>query len=264
MATKLIPICFVVDENIYMFLETVCKSIIKNVSLTIHFCILTNKEENINNIERLMDTFSNKTQYTIKSLTVEHDEYLKSLYIPEQRVDITGFVYSQILFPEYFSNFKKILFLEPDQIVKSDLAMLWNEIMEKDINLGAVNYKNGSNTLNTLAKLYPERQNKGYNAGVMIVDTEFWIKNNFTTLCFDVIIKQKESNGKYYDYYAEGAINIALQTHIYELDSIYNTVNLGWNPDIPKHILDKAVILHWNGNSKPWKENGLYRSYYVI
>lgn len=260
--TDILPVCFIVDENMYTHLETVCKSLLKQVSIPIHFCILTNNEENIPKISLILELFSKN--YTIKSLLIEDLELLNFFYLPEERTDIAKFGYSQLLFPKYFTNFKKILFLEPDQIVRSDLAYFWREIWEKDIKLCAVDYKIGSKTMATLTKLYPGRIVKCYNAGVMIVDTEFWINNDFTGLCFDVVKKQKDTNGTYYDYYAEGAINVALQTYIVEADPKFNTCNLGWSKNIDKKIIEKGIILHWNGPQKPWKPDGLYKSYYSL
>ena len=48
--TDILPVCFIVDENIYIHLERICKSLLKHVSMPIHFCILTNNEENISKI----------------------------------------------------------------------------------------------------------------------------------------------------------------------------------------------------------------------
>ena len=71
-------------------------------------------------------------------------------------------------------------------------------------------------------------------------------------------------NGGYYNFYAEGAMTVALQMHFKQLDNICNTFDLGHNPNISNEVLNKAIILHWNGPQKPWKENGLYKEYYIL
>ena len=189
---------------------------------------------------------------------------LNSLYVEESRKDITGFGYAQLLLPEYFAEHKKLLVMEPDQIVQADLAPLWCDVWEKDIKLGAVDYNLGTTTLSTLSKVYPGKTVKAYNTGVVVVDTAHWNASKYTQMCMDVVEIQRKQNGSYYNFYAEGAINIALQPYIVELSSIYNTCNLGWIEGISKDILDKGVILHWNGTRKPWSSDGLYKSYYKV
>lgn len=262
--SPVLPVCFIVDEAIYLHLELICKSLLKRVTIPTHFCILTNDAKNLSPISALMDTICKKECYTVKVISEHHMKMLHSLYVEEARKDITGFGYAQLLLPEYFTEYKKVLVMEPDQIVQSDLAPLWHDVWSKDIKLGAVDYNLGDTTLSTLSKVYPGKPVKAYNTGVVVVDTAHWNTNKYTQLCLDVVEVQRTQNGTYYNFYAEGAINIALQPHIVELSSIYNTCNLGWIEGIAKDVLDKGVILHWNGTRKPWKSDGLYKSYYKV
>lgn len=263
----ILPVCFIVDKNVYMYLETVCKSIKNTISIPFHINILTDSACTASLTMELLTKCLKESQFTIKSLSNEDILYLNSLYVEEFRTDITGFGYAQLLICKYFSEYKKILFMEPDQIVRSDLAAFWKEMYDKDINLAAVNYDNGPNTIKTLIEQYKHgivNHVRAFNCGVVVYDTEFWITHNLSQLCFDAVKKQKESQGKYYNYYAEGAMNIALQNYFYELDKKYNLCDLGWNPKLPKTYIDSGVILHWNGLQKPWKSNGLYKEYYIM
>jgi lipopolysaccharide biosynthesis glycosyltransferase len=263
----LLPVCFIVDKNVYMYLETVCKSIINTVSIPLQFCVLTDSDDTAAKVSSLLTSFCADASINVKSLSITDINYLNSLYVQEARSDITGFGYAQLLICNYFSEYKKILFMEPDQIVRCDLAPFWNEMHDKNIWLAAVNYNIGGFTLATLAKLYTEGKvlkTCAFNCGVVVYDTEFWIKNNLGKLCFDAVMTQKETNGTYYNYYAEGAMNVALQNYFYELEQKYNFCDLGWKPNIPKSSLDTAVILHWNGLNKPWKHNGYYKEYYEL
>lgn len=262
----MLPICFIVDKNVYMHLEMVCKSIMRTLTIPYVFCVLTESSITAANVTSLLSSFCDKDTINVKVVSDKDMECLQRLYVPElPRTDITGFGYAQLLICNYFSEYKKILFMEPDQIVQSDLAPFWNTMYEKDIVLAAVNYKIGKYTLNTLEQLYKEgKVNKkcAFNCGVVVYDTEFWIHNNLEKLCFDAVEKQKNANGTYYNYYAEGAMNVALQNYFYELDPKYNFCNLGWIKDLSESSLRSAVILHWNGLNKPWNKNGYYREFY--
>jgi lipopolysaccharide biosynthesis glycosyltransferase len=264
MSVYSIPICFIVDENIYMHLLMICKSIIKHTTIPYHFCILTNRSENIDPIRGLLGSICDELNYTVRALTDNDVSLLSSIYVQESRVDITAFGNAQLLLPDYFSEFKKFIFLEPDQIVRRDLGPMWKEIVDNDIKLAAVPYMGGHLTLRTLFSLYPNTDFCAYNLGVVIVDTEFWKEMKCRDRCLEACKRQKEMNGGYYNFYAEGAMTVALQMHFKQLDNICNTFDLGHKTNISKEVLNKAIILHWNGPQKPWKENGLYKEYYIL
>lgn len=260
-----LPICFIVDKNVFIHLETVCKSIMKTLTIPFHFCILTESNETAVKVLSLLTSFCDVMNITVKSLSTNDIEYLNSLYVQETRNDITGFGYAQLLICNYFNDHKKILFMEPDQIVQYDLAPFWKEMYEKKIVLAAVNYNNGEYTLATLHKLFKEckvLKTCAFNCGVVVYDIEFWIENNLGNLCFQAVLKQKETNGTYYNYYAEGAMNVALQNYFYELETKYNFCDLGWKQHMSKSDMNSAIILHWNGLNKPWKPDGYYKEFY--
>jgi lipopolysaccharide biosynthesis glycosyltransferase len=257
-----LPIAFLVDENIYMHLKPVCLSIIKHISIAHHFCILTDTSHAQQLIHDYFLTFSDPQHFTVKFISPEDYSYLSSIYTPEGRTDIKALNLAQCIIYRYF-DFPKLLFMEPDQIVIKDLMPFWNYICTSDVKIGATAYNIGSITLSTLRRLYPSTNTTAYNCGVMVIDTLFWKNRNCEQLCINAILQQKRTNGSFFNYYAEGAINIALQHLITPLDIKYNTCNLGWNLDMPRTQLQNAVILHWNGPNKPWLSNGFYKHLYT-
>lgn len=255
-----LPVCFIVDHNLIQQLEPVVKSLVHNVSLKLHICVLTNVESNVPVIQALLTKLVGEC-HTVSCITEEHVRLLDSVYVAETRSDITSFGYSQLVLPYYFASFPKLLFMEPDQIVQRDLKDLWDSVVSNNIMLSATNYGQGACTLKTLKDLYGG--GKAHNCGVMVIDTTNWITKNYTSLCIDAAIKQKELNGSYYNFYAEGAMNVALQPYITEMDRTYNFCNLGWAANISRDAINAATILHWNGKNKPWKPDGLYIEYYA-
>lgn len=255
-----LPVCFIVDHNLIRQLEPVVKSLVHNVSLKLHICVLTNLESNVPVIQALLTKLVGE-HHTVSCITDEHMRLLDSVYVGETRSDITSFGYSQLVLPHYFTSFPKLLFMEPDQIVQRDLNDLWDSVVSNNIMLSAADYGEGQRTLKTLKELYGG--GKAYNCGVMVIDTANWIAQDYTSLCIDAAKKQKELNGTYYNFYAEGAMNVALQPYITEMDRAYNFCNLGWVANIPRDAINAAAILHWNGTNKPWKPNGFYVDYYT-
>ena len=188
--------------------------------------------------------------------------------IKEGRADIPPFgAYAQLMVPRYFSEFKKLLYLEVDQIVQKDLSSLWHHVYSEGIVLGAVRNLNGEtgeyiqpNDENFTSK-YPGATY--FNTGVFLFDTNYWESNSLEDLCLSYVAKQRDSLGNEYMYYAQGAINHALASTISSLKEKYNWTGLGYRDGIPSAFLNNASILHWNGPSKPWISGSNYQSYYL-
>lgn len=251
---------FAPGSNHIPYLEPVIKSILRNCKgATPHFCILLPCEQNS------VPVYAN---CTFKIISDEDLDLCKRLYFQEGRADIPPFAaYSQLMLPRYFSEFKKILFLEVDQVVQHDLSPLWAKIAKEDIKLAAVRTLDGQtgDYIKTSDHFFTE-ENPGassYNTGVFLFDTEHWIANSLEDKCLDYVKKQQQSKGQTYKFYAQGAINLALHDQINDFDPIYNWTGLGWLDSIPSHLLDQASILHWNGPSKPWLEDSRYRAYFL-
>jgi hypothetical protein len=259
----LCPITLLFDENLIDYFLPVIHSAIEHLQCDYHICILTNTEDNVNKIKQLLEQYYTPNQFTVKFVSTDDMILLNDLYYVEHRKDISGFIYSQLLLSDYFSNFKKLLVLECDQIVKKDLTAFWSECFEKDIKIGAVKSNTGPLTLATLAKEYPNEIPETFNAGVMVIDTEWWRENQCTQKCFNECIKQINEKGNRYDFYQEGVMNLVFKGQFTVLDPIYNCIGLGHDTNMDQTLLDNAAILHWNGLRKPWSIYGYYTEYWT-
>lgn len=56
---------------------------------------------------------------------------------------------------------------------------------------------------------------------------------------------------------------LGLGNHTKEIDKRWNLRGLGWKNEMEPSKLDSAYILHWTGNKKPWKKNGLFKEYFT-
>lgn len=41
------------------------------------------------------------------------------------------------------------------------------------------------------------------------------------------------------------------------LDKSWHVLGLGYNPNVPKTLIENAAVVHYNGNLKPWLEIGI-------
>jgi lipopolysaccharide biosynthesis glycosyltransferase len=240
--------------NHFCHIDNLIDSIKKFTSIDLHFCILAPEKGLV---------LRNKENVTIKVIEQKDRNLFQELYCAEgKRGDIPPFVYAQLVIPEYFKEFKKILFLEVDQIVQKDLKELLDYVENNRIVLGAVPVPNPKEIPEHFSKSHPGHPY--YNCGVVYIDVDFWIQQNFKEICFDECRKQKKSNGSYFRFYVQGAMNTGLANFFKPLALKYNFMGLGGGTGYTHDVLSEQVILHWNGKRKPWSPDGLYKNYYYI
>lgn len=239
------------------YLEYVFDSIAKHISIPYQFCLFTDK---------LHENFTSKYNIDIKIITKEDLSLLEQSYYPEKRSDIPAFsAYAQFLIPRYFSKYDAFIYMEVDQIVRGDLALLWKNCVKNNWPLAASAFLDDDFvkiTVDSFNKINPGA--KCFNTGVLYVDVKFWLKHDFENLCFKEIAIQKVSEGRRLDFFAQGAINNALHSFIYEIPWVYNTPGFGSVRGISKEIIQNAKILHWTGPKKPWNKDGLYKDLFYF
>lgn len=51
----------------------------------------------------------------------------------------------------------------------------------------------------------------------------------------------------------------------YALDRSWHVLGLGYNPNVSQKDIDRAAVIHYNGNLKPWLEIGIpkFRNYWA-
>lgn len=58
---------------------------------------------------------------------------------------------------------------------------------------------------------------------------------------------------------------ITFWNRTYSLDRSWHVLGLGYNPNVGQKEIERAAVIHYNGNLKPWLEIGIpkYRSYWA-
>uniref|UniRef100_A0A6N2KEH0 Hexosyltransferase n=1 Tax=Salix viminalis TaxID=40686 RepID=A0A6N2KEH0_SALVM len=166
--------------------------------------------------------------------------------------------------PEIFPKLNKVLFLDDDIVVQKDLTGLWSLDLKGNVN-GAVEtcgesfhrfdrYLNFSNPL--ISNNFDPRA-CGWAYGMNIFDLKEWKRQNIT----DVYHTWQ----KLTSYGSWGLCHLASlpfwkRTH--PLDRHWHVLGLGYNPNVNQREIERAAVIHYNGNMKPWLEIGIpkYRS----
>nr|XP_011460081.1 PREDICTED: probable galacturonosyltransferase 4 isoform X2 [Fragaria vesca subsp. vesca] len=172
--------------------------------------------------------------------------------------------------PEIFPKLNKVLFLDDDIVVRKDLTGLWSLDLKGNVN-GAVEtcgesfhrfdrYLNFSNPL--ISKNFDPHA-CGWAYGMNVFDLEQWKKQNIT----EVYHRWQKLNHDR-QLWKLGTLPPGLITfwkHTYPLDRSWHVLGLGYNPSVSQKEIDRAAVIHYNGNMKPWLEIGIpkYRSYWA-
>ncbi|KAF5178251.1 Polygalacturonate 4-alpha-galacturonosyltransferase [Thalictrum thalictroides] len=164
--------------------------------------------------------------------------------------------------PEIFPKLDKVLFLDDDVVVQKDLTGLWSVDLKGKVN-GAVEtcregfhrfdrYLNFSNPL--ISKNFDPHA-CGWAYGMNIFDLEEWKKQNITEVYHSW---QKLNNDR--QLWKLGTLPPGLITfwkQTIALDRSWHVLGLGYNPSINQKEIERAAVIHYNGNMKSWLEIGI-------
>ncbi|GAA0142696.1 transferase [Lithospermum erythrorhizon] len=172
--------------------------------------------------------------------------------------------------PEVYPKLDKILFLDDDIVVQKDLTGLWAVNLHGKVN-GAVEtcgesfhrfdkYLNFSNP--HIARNFDPNA-CGWAYGMNVFDLKEWKKKDIT----GIYHKWQNMNEDRFLWklgtLPPGLITFYGLTH--PLDKSWHVLGLGYNPSIDRAEIERAAVIHYNGNMKPWLELAMtkYRSYWI-
>ncbi|KAD6453198.1 hypothetical protein E3N88_07903 [Mikania micrantha] len=172
--------------------------------------------------------------------------------------------------PQVYPKLNKILFLDDDIVVQKDLTGLWRVDLKGKVN-GAVEtcgesfhrfdkYLNFSNP--HIARNFDPNA-CGWAYGMNVFDLEEWKKKDITG-----IYHKWQNMNEDRVLWKLGTLPPGLMTFYgltHPLDKSWHVLGLGYNPTIDKRDIEKAAVIHYNGNMKPWLELAMtkYRSYWI-
>ncbi|MBA0819785.1 hypothetical protein Gohar_027923, partial [Gossypium harknessii] len=172
--------------------------------------------------------------------------------------------------PEIFPKLNKVLFLDDDVVVQKDLSDLWSLDLKGNVN-GAVEtcgesfhrfdrYLNFSHPL--ISKNFDPHA-CGWAYGMNIFDLAEWRRQNIT----EVYHRWQKLNHDR-QLWKLGTLPPGLITFwkcIHPLNRSWHVLGLGYDPNVNQREIERAAVIHYNGNLKPWLEIGIpkYRNYWA-
>ena len=253
-------ICFSLDSKYTEQFTVSAVSILKNADIdeNINFYILDGglTEKDKSNIELL----KNIKAFNIEYIEIDEKDFkdcpmLKEKSDEHKDYHVTLPTYFRFKLPELLPNLDKVLYLDCDVIVRTSLKELFSlSFKDKAVAMVEdVETKRESDRLNI---------KKYFNAGVMLINLDYWRKNSVSVKLFEYAKKNKKT----ILWQDQDVINAVLDNKI-------KSLNLKWNyqyflyDEIKEKELAECSILHLAGRFKPWLmpfEHFVYDYYYYF
>lgn len=256
-----IEIALCLDDN-YAVPSCVLISSIKktNQDIEIHYNIITEKLSEYNKTI-LTQAADGKTAFRYI------DKRILSLCPVRSGDHITIATYYRILFPTLFpDSVSKILYIDGDVACTGSIKELWNTEL-KDYAAACVPdvYSNDIRNYNRLHLDYHKNEYFYFNAGIMLINLDYWRKNDIQTKTLSFISEYPE-RCKCHD---QDALNYILAGKILPLHPKYNlqlyffnnTAELAMDRryfESIKEAVSDPVLVHYTSREKPWNYECFY------
>lgn len=234
----MINICFSSDNNYAQHLAVTLASVFENNNDELRVYVLDGgiSDENKEKILAL------KNDYDFEIEFVKIDKSMFDKCPAGKKNHVTLATYYRLLLADICPNVDKILYLDVDLVVRSNLKELFDIDMKGKYFAGVSDCEEMVNT----ARLGLE---KYCNAGVILLNLQKWREDNITEKFF----KWMEENSERIVLHDQDVLNSTLQDGILSLDK-------HWNVQVSKYdsskdfvkILPEAKIIHYIGKHKPW------------
>ncbi|KAK7290813.1 hypothetical protein RIF29_05525 [Crotalaria pallida] len=172
----------------------------------------------------------------------------------------------RIHLPELFPSLDKVVFLDDDIVVQTDLTPLWDIDMNGKVN-GAVETCSGEDKfvmskrlksyLNFSHPLISENFNPNECAwayGMNIFDLEAWRKTNISLTYHYWVEQNIKSDLSLWQLGTLPPGLIAFHDHVHIIDPFWHMLGLGYQENTSFADAANAGVIHFNGRAKPWLE----------
>ncbi|KVI10350.1 Glycosyl transferase, family 8 [Cynara cardunculus var. scolymus] len=170
----------------------------------------------------------------------------------------------RIYLPQMFPSLKKVVFLDDDLVVQSDLSPLWEIDMKGKVN-GAVETCRGGDKF-VMSKRFKSYLNfshplisKNFDAnecawayGMNIFDLQAWRKTNITQNYHYWVQENLKSDLSLWQLGTLPPGLIAFHGEVHVIDPFWHMLGLGYQENTSVADIERAAVLHFNGRAKPW------------
>ncbi|KAA8526935.1 hypothetical protein F0562_008836 [Nyssa sinensis] len=170
----------------------------------------------------------------------------------------------RIHLPELFPTLHKVVFLDDDIVIQTDLSPLWDIEMDGKVN-GAVETCRGddkfvmSKRLKSYLNFSHPLISKNFDPnecawayGMNIFDLEAWRKTNISHTYHYWLEENLKSDLSLWQLGTLPPGLIAFHGHVHIIDPFWHMLGLGYQDNTSITDAETAGVIHFNGRAKPW------------
>lgn len=244
-----VAVIFAVDERYVPYLGVTLTSLVSHVSTNRPYEIFILSDDiSEQNKEKLATVKGNLSNVKITFIDVDKEvSEIKSLEFPTNK-NFSEAIYFRFFIPEIFKKYDKVLYLDADLIITSDIAPLF-DVDLKDAVLGAALQTPGADKqyaylrggyMKSLLKI--DNPSLYFNSGVLLINVAQARRDAFTEKLLDKMKQLK--NPPLFD---QDVLNA-----VYAKDSIKFSYMYNFEPQFAEPSEQLPYIIHFSGQ-KPWK-----------
>ncbi|KAE8733274.1 putative galacturonosyltransferase 12 [Hibiscus syriacus] len=170
----------------------------------------------------------------------------------------------RIHLPELFPSLNKVVFLDDDIVIQTDLSPLWDIDMIGKVN-GAVETCTGEDSF-VMSKRFKSYLNFSHPLimqnfdpnecawayGMNIFDLEAWRKTNISLTYYHWLEENFKSDLSLWQLGTLPPGLIAFYGHVHVIDPFWHMLGLGYQDNTTLSDAKTAGVIHFNGRAKPW------------
>ena len=250
----MIPIFIASDEKFVKYMSVTIQSIIINTNEEIEFYILDGGITS--NTKKKFYKMLDNTPHKIEFIKMNMKDF-------EQFPDIRHFsknTYFRYLIPNLKPKLNKVLYIDADMIIVGDIKEIYDTSMENK-GIAAVPYMDEVYNPDLYKKhknmLSIPMEHLYFNAGLLLIDCDYWRNNNIINLLF----KKTEELKDILDMPDQDVLNIIFSKEYKSLSAKYNlVVDVAMDYINLKEMISElsgCYILHYTGGRgvRPWINN---------
>ena len=242
------------DDNYVPYCGIMLTSLFEN-NKELNFCIYILVEQLSNKSKNEFATLAKEYSQRIEIIIVDSEKLKDCPIRPGDHVSIV--TYYRLLAPVLLpSDIDKILYLDCDMIINSDITNLYN--VDIDGYPIAMSLDEAFFEDEKYQRLDYDKKHQYRNAGVALFNIKYWRENNIVEKCFEYI----SNNSKKLIFHDQDTLNALLHHKIKSLPIKYNLQTGFLLTNYAKYYKNKmpeileatksSVIIHFTGESKPW------------
>ena len=267
-----IPIVICSDDNYAMSLGALVNSIVKNSSESHNYdLVILDNGVSLRNKQRIFSLLKGVNNFSVRFFNVNAFEEIKGVYI---RPPFTIATYLRLFIPKLFSRFEKVLFIDTDTVVESDLAELIDTqlgdnlvaavqdiVMEGFVKFGNIaesdaGIQTAGEYLKT--KLGLENPDEYFQGGIMVFNVSAMNRENV----FEKLMK--ELKGQSFWFLDQDIMNKVFHGRVHYLPLDWNVYHGNGHTDsfYPNLVFStysrylkarqNPKMIHFAGENKPW------------